>query len=81
MWLHQISNKLRNLAYSDRNQLLADFQAIRANCVAYNSPDCGKYGGPSETLSPPPSVSCPSAGRCVILPSSPEQGARFLRER
>ena len=48
MWLHQISNKTRALAYSDRTQFLADFEAIRANCLAYNTPGCGQYGGPGE---------------------------------
>ena len=38
MWLHQISNKTRALAYSDRAQFLSDFEAIRANCSGLQHP-------------------------------------------
>ena len=53
MWLHQISNKTRALAYSDRTQLLSDIEAIRGNCLAYNTPGCGQYGGPGEAQTTP----------------------------
>ena len=50
MWLHQISDKLRNAAYATRDQFLADFVAIQTNCVKYNTPGHGKFGGPGKIL-------------------------------